>query len=507
MTKEIKFSYEDAPTLQKFAESSAFIRGLMGPFGSGKSSACVIEIIRRALAQEPMADGIRRTRWAVIRNTYPQLNDTTIKTFLEWLPEQHFGRFNKAEHTYTITAFPDAEIEIIFRPLDRPDHVKNLLSLNLTGAWVNEAREVQWEVIKPLMGRVGRFPSIKDCPITWHGLIFDTNPPDPKSWWYELFETNNYSELAAEMEAKKGIKFREVFKQPSGLGPDAENTRFLPPGYYEGLAADPDPDWVKVHVHGEYGFIKSGKPVYPNYADSFHCRKVPFIPGLPIYRGWDYGLTPACILLQLAPNGQLRVIDEYVADRAGIGSFTDLIIRECAVKYPNADYIDIGDPAGQQGISSNAKAETAALTDDITSCFEIQRAKGVDIQPGIQTLELRLESVRYGLANVIENGQPMLVVDEDCAQIRQGFQGGYCYKRILTSGTKYAEKPDKNDYSHPHDALQYICAEILGDIVHGILSNRSSVGTQPLFALNTSDFFHADDTVYADDDFDPFGDN
>jgi len=35
---------------------------------SGKSSACVMELIRRASLQEPGPDGIRRSRWAVVRN-------------------------------------------------------------------------------------------------------------------------------------------------------------------------------------------------------------------------------------------------------------------------------------------------------------------------------------------------------------------------------------------------------------------------------------------------------
>ncbi|MEN6455488.1 MAG: hypothetical protein ABFD10_14625, partial [Prolixibacteraceae bacterium] len=43
---------------------------------SGKSSACVMEIIRRAHEQKASPDGIRRSRWAVVRNSYGQLKDT-----------------------------------------------------------------------------------------------------------------------------------------------------------------------------------------------------------------------------------------------------------------------------------------------------------------------------------------------------------------------------------------------------------------------------------------------
>lgn len=75
-----------------FMHSTAFFRGLMGPFGSGKSTVCVMEILKRAKAQKPGPDGIRRSRWAVIRNTYPELKTTTIKTWHQWVPPS-IGRF------------------------------------------------------------------------------------------------------------------------------------------------------------------------------------------------------------------------------------------------------------------------------------------------------------------------------------------------------------------------------------------------------------------------------
>ncbi len=450
----------------------------MGPFGSGKSSACVIEIIRKSMLQEPGPDGIRRTRWAVIRNTYPQLNDTTIKTFMEWIPDIEFGRYNKADHVYTITSLENCEIEILFRALDNPGHVKNLLSLELTGAWLNEAREIPWEIFKPLLGRVGRYKPHR-VPPTWSGVICDTNPPDTDSWWFNLFETETYKELSGAWNkalVKAGRQEREyieVFKQPSGLSEHAENLPYLEPGYYELLAADPDLDWVKVHVMGEYGFIKDGKPVYPQYRDNFHCMPVDVIPGKTIIRGWDYGLTPACVFIQVSANGRMHIIDELCAVRSGISDFTDLVIKHSSAHYPDYDFVDIGDPAGGQG----------SQTHDET-CFQIQIAKGLDIEPGIQSPVKRLESVRYGLTNMVDAG-PGLIVDPKCTSIRRGFQGGYQYKRVLTSGVKYADKPDKNKYSHPHDALQYVAVYVYGDIVIGFGKHTES--RQPQDAIDLDD--------------------
>ena len=74
-------------------------------------------------------------------------------------------------------AFNDTRFEVLFRALDRPADVKKLLSLELTGAWVNEAREVPKAIIDGLQGRVGRYPSMREGGCTWSGLMMDTNPP------------------------------------------------------------------------------------------------------------------------------------------------------------------------------------------------------------------------------------------------------------------------------------------------------------------------------------------
>lgn len=67
-------------TAREFMLSKAYVRGIRGPVGSGKSTLCCAEIMRRASEQRPGSDGIRRTRWVVVRNTQPELKTTTIKT-------------------------------------------------------------------------------------------------------------------------------------------------------------------------------------------------------------------------------------------------------------------------------------------------------------------------------------------------------------------------------------------------------------------------------------------
>ncbi len=180
----IEFKYKpDGQVIKDFMKDNTFFRGIRGPVGSGKSVACSIEIFRRALMQEKDKNGKRKSRWAIIRNTNPQLRTTTIKTWLDWFPENEWGKFMwSVPYTHFITQ-ADLEMEVIFLALDRPEDVKKLLSLELTGVWVNEAREIPKSIIDACTMRVGRYPSVKDGAATWSGVICDTNSPEEDHWW------------------------------------------------------------------------------------------------------------------------------------------------------------------------------------------------------------------------------------------------------------------------------------------------------------------------------------
>lgn len=454
-----EYSYGSVPTVKRFSQSRAFIRGLMGPFGSGKSSGCVIELVKWAKRQ-PLRNGVRRARFACIRNTYGQLSDTTIKTFLEWLPDGHFGTYLKADHVYKLNNLDDLEVEILFRALDRPEHVANLLSLELTGAWVNEAREIPWAVIKALQGRVDRFPRRDDGGCVDPGIILDTNPPDDDSWWYKLFEVDRPATA-------------EIFKQPSGRCAEAENLPNLSPVYYANLASGADPDFIRVYVDGLYGYVKEGKPVFPEYNDALHCAEVEPIKGIPIKRGWDFGLTPACIYTQTLPDGRWIVFDELCGDDIGISTFADDVLKLSAERYAGHTFEDCGDPAGRQRSAMTADK-------DEKTCFDILDGKGILIRGGEQNLTIRLESVRRPL-NTLRGGKPQFQIHPRCTVLRKGFLGRYQYRRVKAAGSaeRFHDEPEKNAYSHPHDGLQYIATQVFGDAVRNH-AERAKEFTAPL---------------------------
>lgn len=434
-------------------EDTIFITG-----NSGKSSgAGVIEILKRGMQQQQGPDGIRHTRWIVVRNTYRQLGDTVIKTFFNWCPPSSWGDWKQQEHTYRITSLENTDIEILFRALDRPDHVANLLSLEVTGGWVNEAREVPWPIIDALQGRVGQYPPLNQGGPTWYGLILDTNPPDIDSEWYEFFEKKKHATIEI---GGKLVPFAEIFRQPSGLSAEAENLANLVGGrnYYLNLMQGKTDEYIKVYIKGDYGFVIEGKPVFPEYNDRIHCDEdIYAADDLPVYVGLDFGLTPAASYSQVDEFGRWKVIAELVSKSMGIDRFSDQMIEFQGRHFPRNEFIYIGDPAGEK------RAET-----DERTCFDILHAKGIPIEAGLQNPQIRQESIRKPLRQLVD-GKPQFALHPRCIMLRKGFMGGYALRRLQVSGERYADVPEKNIYSHIQDSLQYVGTRLFGI---GLITDR-----------------------------------
>ena len=172
-------------TVDAFLQSQAFVIGLRGPIGSGKSTAAVMKLLMIAQRQPIQKDGRRHSRFAVIRNTYPELTTTTIKTWHQWVPES-LGHW-KASGPPTHHIIDDKlDMEVLFVALDRPKDVRKVLSMELTACWINEAREIAKPVVDGLTGRVGRFPPKRDGGCVDPQILMDTNSPEVDHWWYVL---------------------------------------------------------------------------------------------------------------------------------------------------------------------------------------------------------------------------------------------------------------------------------------------------------------------------------
>lgn len=451
------------PIVSNFMTSDAFIRVILGPVGSGKSTGCLMEILRRAMEQRKAPDGFRHTRFAIVRQTLQQIKQTVLKEFYTWA--EPITQFKVSENTIYIT-FDDVKCEIHLIPLDDENDQRRLLSMQLTGAWVNEFPEIDPIIIPSLSGRLGRYPSSAQGGPSWFGLIMDGNFPNEGGEWHELLE-------------QKLPEDWELFKQPGGRTPYAENIAHLPGGieYYERLARGQSEEWVKRYVDAQYGNDPSGSAVFrDSYTHEFHSfDSLDPIPGRPLLVGQDFGRDPWSVICQLDHRGRFLVLEEVEGTSIGLEQHLLLNLRPALMqeRYMNMPVAVIGDPSG---ISKSSLYEETSFDMLKREGFMAFPAPTNDIDPRLRAIEsFLLQQVGGRAVFMIDRGR--------CPRVTAGLRGGYRYTKTKAGQSK--PTPDKNKFSHPLDALQYAALAAHGGMVQGIIMNRLRK-TQPVRTRFTS---------------------
>jgi Phage terminase large subunit len=449
---EIK--YIATPTAAAFHKSSKFFRCIKGPVGASKSVTCVMELVIKSMQQAAGPDGVRRTRWVCVRNTYPELKTTTVKTFQDWVPDEVCPIVYDIPHRGTFKqSLPDGtkmEAEFLFLAIEGPDDVRKLLSLEVTGGWLNEASQLDEEVFTFLRGRVGRFPSKMHGGPTWSGIVADLNPPKTTHWIYKLFEQESNPEFQL-FDCPPAVFFDSTLQQWK-VNPDAENLSNLPVGYYDQQIAGAGDDYIRVMLAGEYGMTRHGKLVFPQYSEREHVAKEPMKPdrGLPLIIGFDFGLNPSAIFSQLGRRGRLCILDALTPADEDLESFCDEYVLPLIQRKYNGFAIQcVGDPSarGRSGI-------------DKRTPFDVLASRGLRCVPALtNNFVPRKEAVDYFL-----NRRDGFIVCPTVTYVREAFGGGYVFEKLkgvlAGSGRMHKEKPVKNEWSHGMDAIQYICLYI-----------------------------------------------
>ena len=469
--------FDAPPTVGRFMRSDAFGRLIAGPVGSGKTTGCVIELLRRSIQQAPGEDGCRYTRYAIVRQTLKQLKDTVLKDCQSWLSSSTspLGQWKVSENTFYLN-FQDVRSEWVFIPLEDAEDQARLLSMQLTGAWLSECIEMDYGVIAPISGRLGRYPSAARGVPTWHGMIADTNMPTELTPWHKFMS--------------EPIPDWQIFFQPSGLSKEAENLNWLlqteesmklPINHPARLAQgrkyyqrfvdmyNEDSDWVRRYVKAEFGDDPSGQAVFrASYKSDFHGirpEKWPgVIPGYPLIIGQDFGRNPWSLICQPDHMGRLLVHEEVAGTNMGLEKHvnTNLKPRLFSNDYTGCKVAVVGDPSG------TAKGSIAE-----ESCFDALGRLGLPYIPApTNDIEPRLRAVEALLGQQRNGGPALLINAAKCPMLMRALGGGYRFTKTKLGGLRTVpEKNDPEGYSHVCDALQYVCLVVHGGLV-GEISRR-----------------------------------
>ena len=459
-------TYKPTETQREYMLDDQYVRVLAGPVGGGKSVTCVHELVRLACGQAPNAKGIRKTRTIIVRNTADQLALTTRKTVFDWLPPGEAGIWKAVEKTFILMAkLPDGttvESEWIFIPLDTPDDVRKALSLETTFLWGNESRELHPEVVDGLLSRLNRYPSAKDGGPTRSCALFDTNMPDEDTWWHDKMENppSNWAVYKQPAAILKPEVYLERFSEEAdellldkdgnewAVNPDCDNYHHLPKQYYPNLIPGKTEDWLRVYLRSEYGRSLSGTPVYEKtFIPDFHVATSRLKPiksaDYPVIIGVDFGRTPAAVFKQRDPRGRVVTLAELVSENMGIETFIRTKLNPFIANHmQGCTFVCAPDPAGYAKQQQNEMSLVDVLKDAGFKC----------VRPPTNKPELRIQAVERLLNQQLE-GKSLYVIDPECKSLIKGFRYGYRYK--IKKNGEMEDKPDKNEFSHVHDANQY----------------------------------------------------
>ena len=446
-----------SPTVRAFHESRAFVKIICGPVGGGKSSGALMALWRMALDQN-VHNGVRRSKFIILRNTMAQLKSTVKPLVDQWLvemPAHPLGSWRLSENTFEIRMnLPDGThvwTEFVMLAADTPDDVRRLLSMECTAAWIEEAREVVQTVAEGLQGRVGRFPNRAQGGVKYKCVICSTNPPPIGTYWHDLM-SNPPSNV-------------EVFMQPPALNDDdslnmeADNIENLPPGYYADLMNGKSTDWIDVYLKNRYGAGGFGMPIFKGtFKADFHVATGSLSPVVavnhPIIVGTDNGLTAGAVIGQQDAMGRINILaDPHVPEGESMGynRFLDSYIVPAltARNIPRQHVLFVADPACFS--RSEATEETIAMV--------IQKAGFTVVPAPTNDVERRITAVETLLSQQVD-GKGRVRIDPGCTHLINALDWGYRYKK-LTSG-QGTLTPEKNHHSHIADGLQCLCLHYTG---------------------------------------------
>lgn len=454
----------DGKVLTEFFWDESKFSAIQGPIGSGTSTASCHKIWRMACAQEPDMDKVRRTRWIITRDTYKELRETTVKTWLDWFPEDKWGTFIRSEpmihhikRDHPASDGTKVDCEVIFVAIPDADVAEAVCaSYEITGFFRNEGQFCEKGVIDELISRCGRYPSMMRGPgATWFGGWMDLNAPIEGHW---LPYMRGDVPLPPEMSDDERKSFEKpdswnFFIQPPGLiekivdgkpqyfhNPDAENQSNLKETYLEKIQGKKK-SWTDRRVLNKVGISLEGKAVYPLFSEDDHVHRDEKRPvqGLPLVVGLDGGRMPAAAIMQ-EHNGTWTVLSELIGDDESTEIFAPRLKRHLALKFPGFDFEFYNDP----------RSDDRGQTVEITS-YDIFRKHGMIVRSATtdNNVELRRSTVDSVLMR--RNG---FKINPSCLVLKRGFAGGYAYRKIKGLAGQYSPKPVKNIYSHIVEACE-----------------------------------------------------
>lgn len=391
--------------------------------------------------------------WYIIRDTWENLQATTMKEFFKWFPPGVMGNWHATKKMFT-WASGVAKGEVGFLGMDDAQDASKLMSRDMAGFAIDEPA--------PAIGSAGVDELIFDIAMSrlrqpgmkWYGAKLAENNPDEAHWTYRRFV----------QPGEDGFRTW----QP----PNPENIKNLPPTYYQGLRQlwAHRPDLVRRFVDGDFGFQQVGKNVTPQWSDKVHLATglIP-IKGKELVLCWDWGHNPTCLVTQVSPMGHWNILYSVVGEDTGVEELIVDRVKPLLIdRFKGYSLKHIGDNAGTQREQTSIRRTPVNL---------MVKALGGSWRSGPIKWEPRIEPLRAVLGKLI-GGRGLVQVDRhNATEIWHALRGGWHFH--VSKGGIVSGQAVKNISSHPGDAMSYGAAVLfpMGKTMAGGLLKEPQIAT------------------------------
>lgn len=479
------------PIADAFLLSRAFVPVIIGPVGSAKTVQALRKLRRIGQMQKGMVDerGVihRRARVGVIRESYPNLEKNTIPSWFRIHAESD-GKFNwRAPFTHRLqlilkrdeeTGQPVdvCDFEIEFRAIGDKTVEEACRGWEVNAVLVDEADLQPADLIAFLSGRIGRFSDLDPDMVVDPTIILSLNAPYVDNWIFKFAIEREVEELIdPELQQFLGDRpLIEVFIQPGGREPNAENLHNLPNGrgYYIVQAAlnKHRPDYVARMIDNKFVPMQHGQPVNPQFRYDTHVQDLEWDRHRKLILSLDGGLQAAGTFVQRTVENRLRTLREVVVmreDGKTLMSIGPTAFGKMLKAAINDHFPDLTPNMIRVVCDPAAFASGEREDNEHDWVLAVRKALGLPIfRAKSNSPQLRNEAIWRAMSEV--DGY---AVDRSCKHLIAGHLGKYHYRKAEIAGgtgeTRGHLEIADTAHTHVADAEQYGALEgehVISDI-------------------------------------------
>jgi hypothetical protein len=449
-TREYKLGPKALGFVHDFTSTVA---GLVGPYGSGKTTLIPLKIQIGAAQTVPDSDSVLRYRVLILRGTFSMIESALLPVMQQHMPPGTV--FTKGSPITAKYKTQGMEIHCDLVALDREEDVKRIQGGSYDAMYCDESRDTDWGIVQVAMTRVRAVTDDGKAKPLSIGIV--SNPSDETHWLFKNFVGNP-------------LPGWTLYHQPSGMSPEREGP--YDESYYRRMIESnrDDQTFIDVHVHGKFGlWAPAGDSVVSSFKSGRHFAELNVSPNLPLIIGLDVGVSWNALTYMQRMNGQLRVIGEQIIENKAA------MAAAPAAREFVRDHL-YGAPVAMCTVDPSAEQRSAVSGELVVDIWRAATRWTINTAPSPRVSE-RVTALNAIFASNNADGEAAILVDSrKCPVLAQALMGQYRWKlrkaAIGADKTSVDGEIDKNNrpWADAGDSLGYA---VMGAGAYGALIDFS----------------------------------